>query len=138
MANISAAPTSWSPSTAPGELDAKLGTREDERHLHRLLRPVHPGRDSEPNIRVVSDLVRRARDGGADLVLTPENTGLTEPSGKLRRAKARDEAERSVACRVARCGARDRGWLLIGSLAVDLSGEAGKTRARPGSPTALT
>ena len=45
-------------------------------------------RDYEPNIRVVSDLVRRARDGGADFVMTPENTGLTEPVGKLRREKA--------------------------------------------------
>jgi len=40
-------------------------------------------RDYEPNIRVVSDLVRRARDGGANFVMTPENTGLTEPVGKL-------------------------------------------------------
>ena len=46
-------------------------------------------RDYEPNIRVVSDLVRRARDGGADFVLTPENTGLTEPIGKLRDAAVR-------------------------------------------------
>ena len=53
-------------------------------------------RDYEPNIRVVSDLIRRARDAGADLVLTPENTGLTEPIGKLRRAKARDEANHPV------------------------------------------
>ena len=42
-------------------------------------------RDYEPNIRIVSDLVRKARDTGADFVLTPENTGLTEPVGKLRR-----------------------------------------------------
>ena len=36
-------------------------------------------RDYEPNIRVVSDLVRQAREGGADFVLTPECTGLMEP-----------------------------------------------------------
>src|SRR5438132_7439713 len=82
-------------------------------------------RDYEPNIRVVSDLLRRARDGGADLVLTPENTGLTEPVGKLRRAKARDEANHPVLAAL-RDVARETGvWLLIGSLAVDLSGEAG-------------
>jgi deaminated glutathione amidase len=82
-------------------------------------------RDYDPNIRVVSDLVRRARDGGADLVLTPENTGLTEPIGKLRRAKARDEPNHPVLAAL-RDVARETGvWLLIGSLAVDVSGEAG-------------
>ena len=82
-------------------------------------------RDYEPNIRVVSDLVRRARDGGADFVLTPENTGLTEPIGKLRREKARDEANHPVLAAL-REVARETGvWLLIGSLAVDLSREPG-------------
>jgi deaminated glutathione amidase len=82
-------------------------------------------RDYEPNIRVVSDLVRRARDGGADFVLTPENTGLTEPIGKLRREKARDEANHPVLAAL-REVARETGvWLLIGSIAVDLSREPG-------------
>ncbi len=82
-------------------------------------------RDYEPNIRVVSDLVRRARDGGADFVMTPENTGLTEPIGKLRREKARDEANHPVLSAL-REVARETGvWLLIGSLAVDLSREPG-------------
>ena len=85
-------------------------------------------RDYDPNIRVVSDLVRRARDSGADLVLTPENTGLIEPIGKLRRAKARDEANHPVLAAL-RDVARETGvWLLIGSLAVDISGEAGTSR----------
>jgi deaminated glutathione amidase len=83
-------------------------------------------RDYEPNIRVVSDLVRRARDNGADFVLTPENTGLTEPVGKLRREKARDEANHPVLAAL-REVARETGvWLLIGSLAVDLSREPGE------------
>jgi predicted amidohydrolase len=82
-------------------------------------------RDYEPNIRVVSDLVRRARDNGADFVLTPENTGLTEPNGRLRREKARDEANHPVLAAL-REVARETGvWLLIGSLAVDLSREPG-------------
>jgi len=80
-------------------------------------------RDYEPNIRVVSDLIRRAREAGADLVLTPENTGLTEPAGKLRREKARDEANHPVLAAL-REVARETGvWLLIGSLAIDLSRE---------------
>jgi deaminated glutathione amidase len=80
-------------------------------------------RDYEPNIRIVADLVRRAHDGGADFVLTPENTGLTEPVGRLRRQKARTEANHPVLAAL-RDVARETGvWLLIGSLAVDLSGE---------------
>jgi predicted amidohydrolase len=86
-------------------------------------------RDYEPNIHAVSDLVRRARDGGADFVMTPENTGLTEPVGKLRREKARDEANHPVLAAL-REVARETGvWLLIGSLAVDLSREPGTAEA---------
>jgi deaminated glutathione amidase len=82
-------------------------------------------REYEPNIRAVSDLVRRARDAGADFVLTPENTGLIEPNGKLRREKARDEANHPVLAAL-RGVARETGvWLLIGSLAVDISREPG-------------
>jgi predicted amidohydrolase len=82
-------------------------------------------RDYEPNIRVVSDLVRRARDGGADFVLAPENTGLTEPIGKLRREKARDEANHPVLTALREVAQETGVWLLIGSLAIDLSREPG-------------
>lgn len=82
-------------------------------------------RDHEPNVGAVSELVRRARDAGADFVLTPENTGLIEPIGKLRREKARDEANHPVLAAL-RDVARETGaWLLIGSLAVDISREPG-------------
>jgi deaminated glutathione amidase len=80
-------------------------------------------RDYEPNIRIVSDLVRRARDAGADFILTPENTGLIEPVGRLRREKARDEPNHPVLAAL-REVARETGvWLLIGSVAVDISRE---------------
>lgn len=82
-------------------------------------------RDYEPNIQIVSDLVRRARDGGADFVLTPENTGLTEPVGRLRREKARDEANHPVLAALREVAQETGVWLLIGSLAVDLSREPG-------------
>jgi predicted amidohydrolase len=82
-------------------------------------------RDYEPNIRVVSELVRRARDGGADFVMTPENTGLTEPIGKLRREKARDEANHPVLAALREVAQETGVWLLIGSLAIDLSREPG-------------
>jgi len=82
-------------------------------------------RDYEPNIRVVSDLIRRARDAGADFVMTPENTGLTEPVGKLRREKARGEADHPVLAALREVARETGAWLLIGSLAVDLTGEPG-------------
>jgi predicted amidohydrolase len=82
-------------------------------------------RDYEPNIATVSDLVRRAREGGADFVLTPENTGLTEPVGKLRRAKARSEADHPVLEALRKVAQETGIWLLIGSLAVDVSSEPG-------------
>ncbi|HUC11186.1 MAG TPA: carbon-nitrogen hydrolase family protein [Stellaceae bacterium] len=82
-------------------------------------------RDYQPNIEVVSDLIRRARDDGADFVLTPENTGFIEPIGRLRREKAQDEANHP-ALSALREVARDTGaWLLIGSLAVEISREPG-------------
>jgi predicted amidohydrolase len=86
-------------------------------------------RDYEPNIRVVSDLVRQARDGGADFVLTPENTGLTEPVGKLRREKARDEVNHPVLAALREVTQETGVWMLIGSLAVDLSREPGIAEA---------
>src|ERR1700760_3270303 len=82
-------------------------------------------RDYEPNIRVVSDLVRRGRDGGADFFMPPKNTGLTEPVGKLRREKARDEANHPVLAALREVALETGVWLLIGSLAVALSREPG-------------
>ena len=82
-------------------------------------------RDYEPNIGVVSDLIRRARDAGADFVMTPENTGLTEPVSKLRREKARGEADHPALAALREITRETGAWLLIGSLAVDLTGEPG-------------
>jgi deaminated glutathione amidase len=82
-------------------------------------------RDYEPNIGAVSDMVRRARDAGADFVLTPENTGLIEPIGKLRREKARDEANHPALAALRELARETEVWLLIGSLAIDISREPG-------------
>jgi predicted amidohydrolase len=82
-------------------------------------------RDYQPNISTVSDLVRRARDAGADFVLTPENTGLIEPNGRLRREKARDEANHPTLTALREVAQETGIWLLIGSVAIDISGEAG-------------
>jgi predicted amidohydrolase len=80
------------------------------------------GPDPEPNLRTVSDLVRRARDGGADFIMTPEASNFIE-SGRRRREKARREADDPFLAGLC-CVARETGaWLLIGSLVIDPTGE---------------
>jgi predicted amidohydrolase len=82
------------------------------------------GPDPEPNLRVVSDLVRRARDAGADFIMTPEASNFIE-SGRRRREKARREADDPFLAGM-RSLARETGaWLLIGSLVIDPAGEPG-------------
>jgi len=80
------------------------------------------GPDAEPNLRIVADLIRQARDKGAELIMTPEASNFIE-SGNRRREKARPEAEDPFlagACAVAR---ETGAWLLLGSLVIDPRGE---------------
>jgi deaminated glutathione amidase len=82
------------------------------------------GPDPEPNLRQVGDLIRRARDAGADLIMTPEASNFIE-SGKRRRDKARAEADDPFLAGM-RSLARELGaWLLLGSLVIDPAGEPG-------------
>ena len=82
------------------------------------------GPDPEPNLRLVSDLIRRAREAGADFIMTPEASNFIE-SGKRRRDKARREAEDPFLAGMREL-ARELGvWLLLGSLVIDPSGEPG-------------
>lgn len=75
-------------------------------------------RDPDPNIATVSGLVREARAGGADLVLTPENTGMLEPDDAAKLAKAEPEDDHRVLAALRDVAAETGAWLLIGSLAV--------------------
>ncbi|HEY5210965.1 MAG TPA: carbon-nitrogen hydrolase family protein [Stellaceae bacterium] len=80
-------------------------------------------REVAPNIASVRDLARRARDRGADLIMTPEVTDMMEPRRDAVFDKARPEAEHAMlaACRDI---ARDTGaWFLLGSAIVKLSDE---------------
>ncbi len=80
------------------------------------------GPDPESNLREVCDLIRRARDKGADFIMTPEATNFIE-SGRRRREKARPEADDPFLAGM-RSVARETGvWLLIGSLVIDPVGE---------------
>ena len=49
-------------------------------------------REVEPNIETASRMIRDARGAGAELILTPENTGMIEPHRKLILEKAREES----------------------------------------------
>jgi deaminated glutathione amidase len=80
------------------------------------------GTDPEPNLRLVCDLIYRARERGADLIMTPEATNFIE-SGSRRRQKARREVDDPFLAGL-RAAARETGtWLLIGSLVIDPTGE---------------
>jgi deaminated glutathione amidase len=81
---------------------------------------------SEPgaNLRAVSDLIRRARDAGADFVMTAEASNLIA-SGKQRRDQARPEVDDPFLAGMREL-ARELGiWLLLGSLVIDPAGEPG-------------
>jgi deaminated glutathione amidase len=82
------------------------------------------GPDPEPNLRVVSDLIRRARDAGADFITTPEASNFIE-NGRRRREKARSEATDPFLAGMLTLARETGAWLLLGSLVIDPSGEPG-------------
>lgn len=77
-------------------------------------------RDIEPNLPLIADLVRRARDAGADFVLLPENVAMLEPESRLVREKARSEAEHPALPALGDLARSTGVWLLVGSLAIKL------------------
>ena len=85
---------------------------------------INAGREPDANIRAVSDLIRRARDGGGEFILAPEMVNMLEPKRELLLAKARLEAD-DPALAAFRDLARETGaWLLAGSLALRADDEA--------------
>ena len=80
-------------------------------------------REAAPNIAAAGELVRRARDKGAQLIMTPEVSDMIEPERALRFAKARIEAEHPM-LRAAERLARELGvHLLLGSLVIKADAE---------------
>src|ERR1700692_1301762 len=82
------------------------------------------GPDPEANLRQVADLLRRARDSGADFIMTPEASNLIE-SGKRRRDKARREADDPFLAGMRELAGGLGIWLRLGSLVIDPAGEPG-------------
>lgn len=83
---------------------------------------LNSGRDVTPNIASAAALVRRARDAGADFIMTPEVSDMIEPKRALRQEKARDEAAHPMLA-AWRDLARETGvHLLLGSIVLREAG----------------
>ena len=77
------------------------------------------GIDPDENARSISDAVREASDAGAEMLFTPEMSGLLDRDRKRAAANIRAEAE-TPALDAARNAAAEAGlWVTLGSLAVD-------------------
>ncbi len=77
--------------------------------------------DVDENIRITSDLIRKASAQGAHFIATPENTTLMAPDGGAKLERSYSEAD-DPALPVFRALARALNiWLLIGSLAIKVS-----------------
>ena len=78
------------------------------------------GRDVAPNIESLRQLAHRARDSGADFIMSPEVSDMIEPDRAERFRKARTEAEHPMLAAGQEL-ARDLGaHLLLGSLVVKI------------------
>ena len=77
---------------------------------------LNSGREIAPNISVAADLVRRAREAGADLIMTPEVSDMIEPKRALRLEKARDEAAHPMLAAFRELARETGAHLLLGSV----------------------
>jgi len=84
---------------------------------------LNAGREVEPNIRAASELVRRARDAGADLIMTPEVSDMIEPKRALREEKARAEAAHPMLAAFRDLARETGAHLLLGSIIVRTEGD---------------
>ncbi len=75
------------------------------------------GDDLAANLSVVGDLVRQARDAGADFITTPENVALMD-RGKAMQAQAVEETEHPARQAFQDLAIETGAWLLAGSIAV--------------------
>src|SRR5579859_7633129 len=77
-------------------------------------------REFAPNIAAVGDLARRARDAGAEFIMTPEITAMFEPKRDQHLAKATDEASNPALAAFRELAREVDAWLLVGSMAIKL------------------
>jgi predicted amidohydrolase len=91
-----------------------------ERRFRAGLVQLCCGRSVEPNLDRAETLIRRAAEGGADYVQTPENTALMELAPELVAAAAETEETSAPLARLKGLAAELGIWLHVGSLAVRL------------------
>ena len=84
---------------------------------------ISAGREVDPNLQMIGDMARRARDGGAGFILTPEVSVMLEPKREPKFAKAEDEANPHAITFFADLARETGAWLLCGSMAVKLADE---------------
>jgi predicted amidohydrolase len=75
-------------------------------------------REVEPNIAAARALIRRAREAGAELIMTPEVSDMMEPKRPLRLAKAQPEATHAMLAAFRDLARETGAWLLLGSAVV--------------------
>ena len=79
--------------------------------------------EPEVNLRAAAEAIRRARNAGADFVLTPETTDMMDMKRRDAFAKAKGEAEHPGLAQLRDLAGELGCWLLIGSLVIRLSDE---------------
>ncbi len=84
---------------------------------------INTSNDMDDNIRTFGDLIRRARDAGADFITTPENVSMLEVGTKNIFAKAHPEASHPALAAFRELARETGAWLLAGSLTVKEDGE---------------
>jgi deaminated glutathione amidase len=87
-------------------------------------------REPAPNIAAAGDLVRRARDADASLIMTPEVSDMMEPKRPLRLEKARSEANHPMLAAFRELARETGAWLLLGSVVVRREDDDGRLANR--------
>jgi predicted amidohydrolase len=81
---------------------------------------LNSARDPAPNIESLRALARRARDAGADLIMSPEVSDMIEPDRAERLRKARPEAEHPMLTAGQELARELGAHLLLGSVVVKI------------------
>jgi predicted amidohydrolase len=79
---------------------------------------VCAGPEIEPNLRAAGELIRRARDAGADFIATPENVSLIVQGRRKVLERVKTEAEHPGIPFFADLARETGAWLLAGSLGI--------------------
>jgi predicted amidohydrolase len=79
---------------------------------------AHSGIDPDANARALVDAIAEAADGGAEMLFTPEMSGLLDRDVERARGNLRSEDEDSVLAACREAAQRHNIWLHLGSLGV--------------------